>query len=250
MSKNRSCEILRFLRFDVKSNRSNRLQTDKSALFSKVLTHFTDNCYALYKPGAFITVDEQLFPSKARCPFTQYMASKPDKFGQKYWLAVDKDSKYVINGFPYVEKDKMRSSTERVSDRVVTQLMRPYLCKRRNVTTDSYFTFVKLANQLKEKQTSLLGIVHKIRREVPLPLRKMKDLYSCKLYKSGDITLTAYQEKVNKHVSTMHENITIANNAKTPKTVSSYNETKYGVDIVDQMAKKYTCRIATFGSNY
>ena len=137
----------------------------------------------------------------------------------------------------------MRSSTKRVSDHVVMQLMRLYLCKGRNVTTDSYFTSVKLANQLKEKQTSLLGTVNKIKREVPLPLRKIKeDLHSCKLYESGDITLTVYQGKVNKHVlilSTMHKDITIANNPKkTPETVSSCNETKYVVDIVDQMAKK------------
>ena len=114
-------------------------------------------------------------PSKARCPFTQYMASKPDKFGQKYCLAVDKENKYVINGFSYIGKDQMHFSTERVSDCVVIQLMCPYLCKGRNVTTDSYFTSVKLSNQLKEKQTSLLGTVNKIRREVPLPLRKMQD---------------------------------------------------------------------------
>ena len=160
------------------------------------------------------------------------MASKPDKFRQKYWLAVDKDSKYVINGFPYIGKDEMCFSTERVSDRVVMQLMLPYLCKGRNVTTDSYFTSVQLANQSKEKQTSLLETVHKIRREVPLPFRKMKeDLHSCKPYKSGDITLNAYQEKVNKNVlilSTMHKDLTIANNAKkTLETISSYNETKY-----------------------
>ena len=115
------------------------------------------------------------------------MASKPDKFGPKYWLAVDKESKYMINSFAYVEKDEMRSSTECVFDRVVMQFMRPYLCKGRNVTTDSYFTSVKLANQLKEKQTSLLGTVNKIRREVPLPLRKKKeDLHSCKLCKPED----------------------------------------------------------------
>ena len=70
LSRNRVYEILRFLRFDVKSNRSHRLQTDKFALFSEVWTHLTDNCCVLYKPGAFITVDEQLFPSKSRCPFT------------------------------------------------------------------------------------------------------------------------------------------------------------------------------------
>ena len=80
--------------------------------------------------------------------------------------------------------------------------------------------------------------MNKIRREVTLPLRKMKEeLHSCKLYRCGYTTLTAYEGKVNKHVlilSTMHNDITIADNAKkTPKTVSSYNETKYGVDILD-----------------
>ena len=84
MSRDRSCETLRFLRFDVKSNGSHRLQTNKFSPFAEVWTHFADNCCALYNPGAFISVDEQLFPSKARCPFTQYMASKPDKYGQKY----------------------------------------------------------------------------------------------------------------------------------------------------------------------
>ena len=162
-----------------------------------------------------------------------------------------KESNYVIDGFSYVGKDEMRSSTERVSDRVVMQFRRLSLCKERNVITEGYFTSVKLVNQLKEKQTSLLGTVNKIRREVPLPLRKTKeDVHSCKQYKSGDITLTAYQGKVNKHVlvlSTMHKDITRANNAKKiPEVVSSYNEIKYGVDIVDQqMAKKYTCRIGT-----
>ena len=69
---------------------------------------------------------------------------------------------------------------------------------------------MKLATQLKEKQTSLLGTVNKIRREVPESLKKIKEeeeLHSCKLYQSGDINLIGYQEKVNKHVLiliTMH----------------------------------------------
>ena len=54
-------------------------------------------------------------------------------------------------------------------------------------------TSLKLANQLKEKPTRLLETMNKIQREVPLPLRKMKEeLHSCKLYKCGDTTLTAY----------------------------------------------------------
>ena len=30
---------------------------------------------------------------KARCTYIQYMANKPDKFGLKFWMMVDVDSK-------------------------------------------------------------------------------------------------------------------------------------------------------------
>ena len=76
----------------------------------EVWNQFVDNCFTSNKPGALMTVDEQLFPTKARCFFTQFIASKLDKFRQKCWLAVDKESKYVMNGFPYVGKNKTRSS--------------------------------------------------------------------------------------------------------------------------------------------
>ena len=104
MSRNQFCKILQFIRFDIKSSRSQSLQPDNFALFSEIWKRFTDNCCTLYKPGAFITVDELLFPTKARCPFSQYIASKPDKFWEKYWLAVDKEGKYIINGFPMLER--------------------------------------------------------------------------------------------------------------------------------------------------
>ena len=92
--------------------------------------------------------------------------------------------------------------------------------------------------------------MNEIQREAPLLLKKMKEkLHSCKLYKCGDTTLTAYQGKMNRHVlilSTMDMDITIADIAKkTPETVFFYNETKYGVDVLDQMAKKYICRTDT-----
>ena len=80
---------------------------------------------------------------------------------------------------------------EHVSHFIVKQLLPPYLKKERNVTTNNYFTSVRLATQLKKKQTSFLETENKVRREIPSSLKKMKKgLYSCKRYKSGDITLT------------------------------------------------------------
>ena len=78
------------------------------------------------------------------------MASKYDKYGKKYWLAADKDCKYVVNWFPYVGSDETRSRAECVSDQVVLRLLKLFLNKGRNVTTDNYFTSMKLATNLQK----------------------------------------------------------------------------------------------------
>ena len=92
--------------------------------------------------------------------------------------------------------------------------------------------------------------MNRIRREEPATVRTMKDnLYSTKLYKSGDMTLTVYQGKYFFFfvvLSTLHQDVSLENNAKkTPETIKCYNETKYGVDILDQMARKYSVRTCT-----
>ncbi|KAM3843042.1 uncharacterized protein ACN63O_021716 [Diretmus argenteus] len=77
---------------------------------------FVNNSIACYKPAANITVDKQVLPTKARCYFTQYMANEPDKFGIKFWLAADVDSKYVVNGFPYLGKDENRPAHQHLGE--------------------------------------------------------------------------------------------------------------------------------------
>lgn len=175
---------------------------------SEVWDRFIANCQSMYIPGPYISVDEQLFPSKCRCPFTQFMASKPDKYGQKYWMAVDKDSKYMPNAFPYLGKDENRQATERFSDFVVKKLAGPYLNKGRNIICDNFFTSLALAEHLKAHRTSLLGTINKNRREVLQCTKKAQEqLYKTVAFKNNDITLTMYQAKLNKNViilSSMH----------------------------------------------
>ena len=54
------------------------------------------------------------------------------------------------------------------------------------------------------------------------------------------MTLTVYQGKTNKKVmllSTVHKNVTISEDGKKiPEYVKYYDETKYGVDVIDQIA--------------
>lgn len=74
-------------------------------------------------------------------------------------------------------------------------------------------------------------------------------LYTSVLLKREGGTLTVYQGKKNKNVllySTMHTDVEIQNNSKhLPETVSFYNSTKFAVDVLDQMTRKYSVRSCT-----
>ena len=70
MTHERFCDIIGFIRFDVKSMHSQRLLSDKFTHISEIWNKFIENCIACYRPGDNIIIDEQLFPTKARSPFT------------------------------------------------------------------------------------------------------------------------------------------------------------------------------------
>ncbi|KAJ8868807.1 hypothetical protein PR048_030348 [Dryococelus australis] len=136
------------------------------------------------------------------------MPNKPDKFGVKYWLAVEAKNRYVLNGFPYLGKDAIRPADRPLGEHVVLRLMEPFFDKGRNVTTDSYFTSVSLDSELKKRKTSLLGTLNRARWEVPSSVKHNRDpLHMTILLKSNDMVLTSYQGKVTKNVlvlSTLH----------------------------------------------
>lgn len=108
----------------------------------------------------------------------------------------------------------------------------------------------QLAEKLEQKATSLVGTLNKIRREVPVQVKKAKEpLHSTVALKSNNMTLIIYQGKKNKHVlilSTMHPDFLIGTDSKKkPETIRFYNDTKYGVDVVDQMARKYSVKASS-----
>ncbi|XP_071749001.1 piggyBac transposable element-derived protein 4-like [Lepeophtheirus salmonis] len=187
-------KLLRYIRFDILSTRSQRLQNNKFALISMVWDRFVENCKSSYMPSENITMDEQQLPTKARYPFTQYMAKKPDKFGIKFWFAVDASSKYLVNGFPYMGKYFQRPAYKSLSEYVVMKLMKPYLGKGRTVTTDNFFTSLSLTNELQKNRTTILGTLHRARKEIPPDLKASKQaLFSTLIFVNSDKTLTSYQ---------------------------------------------------------
>jgi hypothetical protein len=251
MSRDRFIEILKYLRFDTKADRRERLTTDKFALVSQVWNAFISNCIRAFKPDVNVTVDEQLLPCKARCKYLQYMPNKPDKFGLKFWLLVDLQDKYICNGFPYLGRDdEQPRNGENLSSSVVLRLLKPYYNLGYNVTCDNYFTNLDLAKSLLSKKTTLVGTIRSNRRELPQICRNRDQLHKSHVMfeeESGAL-LTSYQCKKNKKVnllSTLHNSLQVdeTDNPKLkPNTVLFYNKTKCGVDVADQMARLYSVK--------
>ena len=102
MSRSNFVEVKRFIRFDNKDCRSQRLVTDKFIHIREPMEALVSNCIKNYRPDWSLTVDEQPFSMKSRCPFIVFMPNKPDKFGMKFWILAEVNSKYVCNIFPYL----------------------------------------------------------------------------------------------------------------------------------------------------
>jgi hypothetical protein len=252
MSRNDFTEILQFIRFDKRSERAAKSKSDKFAMISTVWDRFIINSQNCFKPGAFLTVDEQLFPTKARCRFIQYMPDKPQKFGIKFWLSSDVATKYVINGFPCLGKVEDRNKNTPLGEFVVMKLVEPFIMKYRTITMDNSFTSIPSANRLIPLKTSILGTLRSNKKELPNIFKQKKDSmprFSSLIFQSNKNLLTIYKSKPYKKVlilSTAHKNIFIdKSRKKLPESVSLHNKTKFGVDVTDQMAKKYTTKSAS-----
>jgi len=78
-------EILHFLRFDDKSTHAECVVIDKAAAISKLFDMFVENCKKYYMRSE-ATIDEQMVGFREHCPFSVYMASKPNKYKLKAWI--------------------------------------------------------------------------------------------------------------------------------------------------------------------
>lgn len=237
MPRNRMREIKKFLRFDNRQNRRRNLDNDKFCLISPILDRFVENSQRCFVPGPSLTIDEQLFPTKARCRFTQYMPNKPDKFGIKFWILADLQTKYCYAIKPYLGRDETRQDT--LGTHVVMSLMEPLFNKGYNLTVDNFFTSKRLAELLLTKRTTITGTIRANRRELPPP--QTLPLYDSVFFECDDLHLTRYQAKTKKVVhilSSQHRGaVRELEGKKKPDTVLFYNANKFGVDILDSMCR-------------
>ena len=125
MSRSRFTEILKYLRFDNRATREERRAEDKLAAFRDFWTLFQAQLPKFYVPGTDLCVDEQLVAFRGRCPFRQYIPSKPAKYGMKIWWCCDADTTFPLKGEVYLGKQPDQPREIGQGARVVKDLVAP-----------------------------------------------------------------------------------------------------------------------------
>lgn len=252
MGVNRFEQLLRFIRFDNKSTRSERRKTDKLCPIRNIWEQVTANFKKYYIPSKNLTIDEQLMPCRCRCGFIQFMSKKPDKYGIKIFWICDCKTAYPLQGLVYTGKIGNKRTVD-LARTVVETLCQSYHGTNRNITTDNYFTSYPLAKSLLSNGLNLIGTLKKNKTCVPLdflPNRTKKE-GSTMFGFQKDITLASHVPKVGKAVlflSTIHhDNNVINEEGKKPisEINKHYNRTKGGVDTMDQMVHEYMTKRKT-----
>ncbi|XP_071567686.1 piggyBac transposable element-derived protein 4-like [Temnothorax nylanderi] len=237
--------ILRFIRFDDPRTRQTRAETDKLAPIRDIWTILNSNLNKMYKPTANLTIDEQLYPYRSRTKFTQYIPSKPAKYGIKIWWICDAENAYPLQGIIYAGKSgDVREKNQ--GERVVKELAAPFKGSGRNITMDNYFTTLPLAKHLLSWKISIVGTLRRNKPYIPKQMapHKSREEFSTLFGFHENVAICSYVPKKNKAVillSTLHCDTAVSDNEKKkPDMIAFYNKYKCGVDTMDQMVSRYS----------
>lgn len=115
--------IHKVIRFDDVLKRRSQKSEDKFAPIRNFWEKWSESLSTFYNPNDCVTVDEQLLGFHGRCKFRQYIPSKPERYGLKFWLLVDSRTGYVWKIQPYLGKDISGIPERSQGERVVLDLV-------------------------------------------------------------------------------------------------------------------------------
>ena len=111
LTRNRFQEISVNIRFDDIHTRLERCFQSKLYKIDEIFNLFRKNIKRALDPGSNLCVDETLYSYRGRCPFKQYIPSKPAKYGIKLWSIVDNQTKYLLDALVYQGKEINTTAT-------------------------------------------------------------------------------------------------------------------------------------------
>ncbi|XP_070300249.1 piggyBac transposable element-derived protein 4-like [Salvelinus sp. IW2-2015] len=202
--------IPRIIRFDNRDTRAARQLAAIRSLWDK----WVDRLPPFYNPGPNVTVDEQLMLFRGRCPFRQYIPSKPTKYGIKIWATCDAASPYAWNLQVYTGKPNGGAPEKNQGMRVVLDVKQGH----------------------RELSPQLLNT-------------RNRPINSTKFVFTADMSLVSYVPKKGKNVVLMralHRDRRICGQEhQKTEIIMDYNATKGGVDNLDKLVTGDCCKRRT-----
>lgn len=197
VSKPLQVDIEIYIPFDNSITRPARQLESKSAAIDDIWSMLMKHLESQYVPGAQITVDEQLFPYRGRTRFTQYIPSKPAKYGIKIWWLCDANSNYPLKRIIYVRKPPGETRAVNQGERVVLKLVQKYTNSGRTVYADNFFSSYDLATTLMAKRLAFVGTMRKNKACIPKEmLDPCREEFSTTFgFHDGKICLCSYVPK-------------------------------------------------------
>lgn len=249
MSRTRFQNILRVIRFDNAAERRKKRSSDKLQPIRECFEMWNDYLQDGYIPSWCMTVDEQLVTFRGRCPFRQYIPSKPGRYGIKFWAICDSITSYAWKLEVYTGKTGEKREKNQ-GENVVMRLVKDIEKSGRNITCDSFFTSYSLANYLLTKNLTIIGTIRKNKPDLPSCFTnpKNREILSTLFGFQNNKMVLSYCPKKGKVVtllSTAHNDKKVSGAKEKPEVILDYNKTKSGVDTMDKMTRTYSVKRMT-----
>lgn len=249
MSYRRFKQLSRYIRFDDSRTREFRQQSDKAAPIRDIWNFLNENLASNYDAHDVVTVDEQLFPYRGRTKFTQYIPSKPAKYGIKVWWACDAKTKYPLQGKLYTGKEGDEREVNQ-GENVLMQLSNRYSMSGRTMVGDNFFITLNAAKRLAAIGLALVGTIRSNKTCIPPEMKKhvSRPVLSSLFGFHENVSICSYVPKKNRAVnllSTVHYSKLCEGEAQKPEAIIFYNAHKAGVNSMDQMVSHFTTKRPT-----
>jgi hypothetical protein len=153
--------------------------TDRFVKLGNFMTKIISNFQTAINPRMYLCIDETLLKFYGRLSFRQYNPKKRSRFGIKMFILCDCALKFVWDILPYQGKSTQIADRSLIQSlgfggAAVMTLMQGLLGKAHRVVVDNWFLGPKLAMQLKNLGTYVLGTVQKRRKGMPKLRGKLK----------------------------------------------------------------------------
>ena len=206
MTRARFLKLQRYLHLNDNSTIKERCHPEYDSLHKirPLLSRVQDTIKECYNPGQNLAIDESKVGFMGRSSTKQNLLDKPAKGIFKVWSLADSSNGYV-SGMDIYSGRRANPSNNGLGYDVVTSLMADHMNKYHHCYFDSFFTSVKLLDDLLVANTYACGTIYANRVGLPAEIKTPRYVQrgeSIKMQRKGMVAVVWYDKRDIRIIST------------------------------------------------